>query len=87
MLDVGCHEGKYFLTSVAPCKLGYDWLYPSMHNLETASKIIVAQGELEGNIRGLVQLSHFTDKESEAQRAQIQFEVTLLMNGKAWAQT
>ena len=46
-------------------------------------KIIVGQVELEETLRGLVQMSHFTDKETEAQHDQIQFEVILLINGKA----
>lgn len=50
------------------------FILPSMHNLEIA--------ELEGRPRSLVQLFHFTEKESEAQRDQIELEVTLVINGK-----
>lgn len=57
---------------------------PGMHNLEIASKSIVTQVELERRLRGLVQLFHFAEKETEAQWDQIQLEAILLVNGKAW---
>lgn len=53
-----------------------------MHNLEMASKIIVTEVELEGRLRGLVQLFHFAEKETEARWDQLQLEVTLLMSGR-----
>lgn len=48
---------KHSLTSGAPCKLGYNYLYPGLHNVEIASKTVVKLRRAGGHLRGLVSAS------------------------------
>lgn len=45
------------MTSGAPCKLGCNYLYPGLHNVEIASKTVVKLRRAGGHLRGPVSAS------------------------------